>query len=42
MIAAAPSTTFPIIEKKPRREEWAANRSLTRLMFSSMDEFLSF
>jgi hypothetical protein len=36
MTAAAPSTAFPIVEKKPRREDWAANRSLIRLMIVSM------
>jgi len=36
MIAAAPSTVFPIVEKKPRLEGRAANRSLNRLMISSM------
>lgn len=40
-IAAAPSATFHIFEKKPRREEWFANRPLMRLMSSSMDLILS-
>jgi hypothetical protein len=39
--AAAPSTTLLIVEKKPRREEWATNRSLIRLMIESMDSLLS-
>jgi len=30
-IAAAPSTTFPIFETKPRREDCSTNRSLTLL-----------
>ena len=36
-IAAAPSTPFPTIEKKPRREDRAANPSLIRLMIENPD-----
>jgi hypothetical protein len=37
MTALTPSTIFPIVDEKPRREEWVDNHSLIRLMFSSMD-----
>jgi hypothetical protein len=42
MSAIVPSSAFSTFKKKPRREDWVANRSLIRLMNSSMDGFLSF
>jgi hypothetical protein len=41
MTAATPSTALPIVEKKPRREGWVANRSLICLMILSMNQLLS-